>query len=136
MFKLTTKSNKNCVKKQSLNKMVGDEAEKQAKQYLLKQGLKFVCQQFRAPCGEIDLIMKDKDEIVFVEVRYLQNTAFIEPQETVNRTKQRHLINTALLFLQSREWTDDYGARFDIIGISGDQLNSKITWITDAFGVE
>ncbi len=114
----------------------GNEAEKLALQYLKKQGLKYVSVQFQSKMGEIDLIMRQNNEIVFVEVRSLRISTFYEPFESINSAKQRKLILTAQCYLNSHSWTADFTARFDVVSIIGDQLNPKITWIPNAFGVE
>lgn len=115
---------------------IGNRAEILAKDYLVSQGLVFLQQQYRTRCGEIDLIMKEKNELVFVEVRYRKNAQYIDPVETISYTKQRRLIRTAQYYLQYRKWTDNVPCRFDVISILGDQPNVKITWIPNAFGVK
>ncbi len=114
----------------------GNQAEEIALRYLQKQGLQFVKAQFHTKMGEIDLIMRQALEVVFVEVRFLANPTFYEPFESVNPAKQRKLILTAQCYLNSHAWTEEFTARFDIISMVGDQLNPKITWIPNAFGVE
>lgn len=114
----------------------GNHAEMLAKAYLQKQGLKFVASQFHSKMGEIDLIMRQAQEVIFVEVRFLRHAAYYEPSDTVNFVKQRKLLLTAQYYLNTHAWTEDFTARFDVISIVGDQLNPKITWIPNAFGVE
>lgn len=117
-------------------KHMGDAAENFAKHFLQSKGLTFIQHQFRAKCGEIDLIMKDKDEIVFVEVRFRENDRYGDPEESVSWTKQQRLIRTVLFYQQSHPWTYDYDLRIDVIGVLGNQPNSKITWIPNAIAVE
>lgn len=114
----------------------GHYAENVAQQFLLTKGMNLLCQHYRCKMGEIDLIMQDKNEIVFVEVRYRRNTFFGEPFETVDKQKQQRLIRTALFFQQKHRWTEAFTLRFDVISIAGKKLNSQITWIPNAFGVE
>lgn len=131
-----TKSNRNSPKKQSAKQVIGNLAEIDAKHYLEQHGLRCLYEQYRTPLGEIDLIMQDKDEIVFVEVRYRKDTAFGEPHESVNYPKQQRLIRAALCFQRQHPWTLDFNLRIDVVGILGGQLNNKITWIPNAVGVK
>jgi putative endonuclease len=136
MLKPDMKSNGNFSKMQSSTRSIGNNAEKWAKHYLEQKGLICLYEQYRTPLGEIDLIMRDKSEIVFVEVRYRENAAFGEPHETVNWHKQKRLIRAALYFQQRYSWTLAYNLRIDVVGILGNQLKNKITWIPNAVGVE
>lgn len=135
-IKSAIKTTHNKLKKQSPTQSVGYQAEDLAKQFLQTKGLILVKAQFRCKMGEIDLIMKNKDEVVFIEVRYRESSHFATPIETITRTKRQKLIRTALYFQQRYPWTDQFSSRFDVISISGNQLNPKITWIPNAFGVE
>lgn len=136
MFTKANKDNPFLAKKQSgLSKttQVGNLAEKIALDFLISKGLRLLQRQFRCPMGECDLIMQEGKVIVFVEVRYKQNTSFCTPEETIHRNKQRKLIRTAEFFLQCYPESD---CRMDVVSISGKQPNFKIAWIPDAFGVE
>jgi len=135
-LKSVLKGTQNILKKQSAKQVIGNQAEALAKQFLLAKGLKFIQAQFNTPMGEVDLIMKDKAELVFVEVRYRENNAFGEGYETITHTKKQRIIRTAGYFYQIYPWADAHSCRFDVISITGNQLNPKITWIPNAFGVE
>lgn len=135
-LKSALKGTQKAFKKQSAKQIIGNQAEALARQFLLAKGLKFIQSQFRTPLGEIDLIMMDKAEIVFIEVRYRKNSHFGEGYETVSYAKQRRLIRTAECFQKRKPWSQAYPCRIDVISISGDKLNPKITWIPNAFGVK
>lgn len=124
------------MKKQSPSQQTGYRAETLAEQYLTQKGLKLIQKQFRTSLGEIDLIMRSGNELVFVEVRFRSANDFIDPIETITPKKRLNLIRTAYIFLKQHPWTDAFAQRFDIISISGCQLIPKITWIPNAFGVE
>lgn len=123
----------NAFPQQHKRKQTGDAAEDIALDYLIKKGFKCLHRQFRCKMGECDLIMKDNDTIVFVEVRYKKNTLFCTPEETIDYQKQRKLIRTAQFFLVKYP---NSNCRFDVVAITGTQPKLKITWIPDAFGVE
>ncbi len=114
----------------------GNQAEELAKDYLRMQGLRLVERQYRSKVGEIDLIMQDKQTLVFVEVRYRQTDEFGTPEETITLPKQRRLIRTALFYQQTHDFTENLLSRFDVVSILGSGPNLKITWIPDAFGVQ
>lgn len=108
---------------------IGQQAEKQACVFLEEKGLKLLARNYHCVFGEIDLIMRDQDDVVFVEVRKRTNTDYGDAIESITLIKQRKLIKTATHYLQKLQWLDKVPCRFDIIGIS---LN-QIEWIKDAF---
>jgi len=110
----------------------GSRAEKLARRYLEQQGLRFEQANFRCRRGEIDLIMRDNDTLVFVEVRYRNNSRYGSAAETVDRHKQRKLVTTALFYLQSRPQLARLASRFDVIAINGDGDSSHIDWHPNA----
>ncbi len=108
----------------------GQAAELDACAYLQNHGLTLIESNFRCPCGEIDLIMRDGDEVVFVEVRLRRQEYLGSAIESVTPSKQRKLIRTATLYLQKKQWLDRVNCRFDVIGI--DEQN-QFDWIKNAF---
>ena len=78
----------------------GQYAEQLACDHLEKEGLRLVQKNYHCPMGEIDLIMKDKEMLVFVEVRYRKNTQYGSGAESVNGPKQKKLLSTAMHYLQ------------------------------------
>lgn len=85
--------------KQSIGKL----GEKYAESFLISQNYKIIRQNFRSRFGEIDLIAYDyvQKEIAFVEVKARTGENFGEPEDSVNKIKQRKIIKTALYFLNS-----------------------------------
>lgn len=119
----------------SKKRQTGNQAENLALQYLEKNGLKLIEQNYLTKMGEIDLIMLDKSEqnLVFVEVRYRKNIYFGSAIDTVNDNKQEKLIRTAEYFLLKHSQYDDLICRFDVIGLESDLKCPKINWIKNAF---
>jgi putative endonuclease len=107
----------------------GEAAEQQAVDYLSLRGLKVVSRNFRCKVGEIDLIMREKDSLVFVEVRYRQMDDYGSALESITPSKQRKLLAAANLYLQKNRI--DQPCRFDVIAISGSP-NNRINWIKNA----
>jgi putative endonuclease len=114
----------------------GQLAEQQACEFLTGKGLKLLVRNFSCKFGEIDLIMQDRDEIVFVEVRVRNNRSHADAIESVDATKQRKIIRTATHYLQVVKQLDKVNCRFDVIGISYPTVNPAVEWITDAFSTD
>lgn len=118
---------------QTVKQQRGELAEKMACDYLRKQGFDLIEQNFRCNIGEIDLIMQDGDDIVFVEVRSRSRTDYGHASETINRQKQRKIINAATWWLQQRNWLYTRYSRFDVVAIH--YINDSVTldWFKNAF---
>jgi putative endonuclease len=110
-------------------KSKGDLAEQKACDFLQSKGLQLIIRNYRCMHGEIDLIMSDKAEIVFVEVRSRTRADYGYAEETVDRHKQKKLLQSAMHFLQEKNGLDIFDCRFDVIGF----LKNKIKWIKNAF---
>lgn len=108
----------------------GQAAEDLALAFLRRRGLALAERNYRCRGGEIDLVMRDGNTWVFVEVRYRKTSRFGPPQATVGSAKQRRLALAAAHFLGHNA---DCPARFDVIAMTGDPPH--IEWIRDAFGV-
>lgn len=108
----------------------GAEAEQQAEAYLEQHGLRVVARNYRTPRGELDLVMRDGETLVFIEVRYRKNAGFGGAAESVHRAKQQRVIAAAQHYLQRHRLTQS-ACRFDVALLGRD----KIEWIKDAFQV-
>lgn len=111
----------------------GAAAEQLAATYLQRQGLKLVVRNYRSKAGEIDLIMKDKNDLVFVEVKYRSRHEWADAAEMVTRSKQRRVINAAKHYLQSQGLFDKVHCRFDVLAINRHISEEHIEWLTHAF---
>lgn len=109
---------------------LGRHAEDAAFRYLVDKGLQPVTRNFRRRGGEIDIIMLDRDTLVFIEVRYRRSGVFEQPGLTVDARKQRKLVRTAALFATARGHLSNRVMRFDVVAIEDDK---PIRWIRDAF---
>jgi len=107
--------------------------EQKAKEYLLKQGLSDFRENFHSRFGEIDLIAKDDDTLVFIEVRYRQYVDHGSALATVTRKKQQKIRMTAQHFLQKNGLTNRMPCRFDVLGMTGQHDKLCIQWIRNAF---
>ena len=111
----------------------GEVAEKLALNYLKKQGLRLLTCNFRTTRGEIDLVMKDNDQLVFVEVRFRQHSAYGSAAESITQQKCLRLTAAAAAYMQEQKLTNRASARFDAVAISPAGVNSAasftINWI-------
>jgi len=112
---------------------IGKQAERLACQYLIENGLKLVVMNYQTKAGEIDLIMRDKNSWVFVEVKYRTCYDWANAAEAVTRSKQQKIINAAKQYLQQRKIYDLVDCRFDVVAIDEEMTASKINWIPHAF---
>ena len=113
----------------TLNKKTqGKLAENRACNYLQKQGLKTIEKNYFCRNGEIDLIMQDKHELVFVEVRYRKKNDYGSALESIDQHKIKKLITTANHYISKHQI--DQAMRFDVIGFDA---SLKPNWIKNAF---
>ncbi|MGB0892983.1 MAG: YraN family protein [Parashewanella sp.] len=105
----------------------GQQGEQQAKQYLLQQGLTFVTANERYNFGELDLIMRDNNSWVFVEVKYRSNPSFGGAVHAVSAKQMQRIRKAAAHYLQRNNINAP--CRFDVIAID----NGQIQWIKGAF---
>lgn len=111
----------------------GHRAESAACEYLESQGLHLVERNYSCRVGEIDLIMRDNEALVFIEVRFRRQEGYGSSIETIHASKRYRIIRTALHYLQNKDLYDQVDCRFDVIGLDA---TDNIIWIKDAFQVE
>lgn len=113
--------------------VLGAAAEQQALAYLEQRGLCLLAKNWRCRQGELDLVMREADTVVFVEVRYRRHTAWGSAQESVDSRKQQRLIRAAQAFLQSAPVWAEHPCRFDVIAIRPEDVGGGLDWIRNAF---
>ena len=111
----------------------GHNAENRACEHLGRHGLTLIERNYRAPFGEIDLIMQDQQTVVFVEVRYRRSQEYGTPAETIDRRKQAKLRATAAHYLQRHKSAARRPCRFDVVAVSGSAGEERIQWLQNAF---
>ena len=95
------------------SKKLGNIGEQIIVEYLKKNSYKILERNFYTRCGEIDIIAKDKEEIVFVEVKTRSGVEFGQPSEAVNKIKQRHMRRAAQYYLYKSKLLNSF-VRFDV----------------------
>ncbi len=109
---------------------IGEQAELKGLEFLKSKGLKLAERNYRCKSGEIDLIMKDKDTLVFVEVRFRRTNSFGSAAESVTPSKQKKILSASQHYLVKHNLSDRIPVRFDVIAMSP---THETHWIKGAF---
>lgn len=113
--------------------LTGAAAESAAARYLTSHGLSLLDSNVRYRDGELDLVMRDGDVLVFVEVRYRASNDYGGAAASVTPTKQRRLIRAATRYLAAHPALAVLPCRFDVIGAEGNPDAPQLTWLRAAF---
>ena len=110
----------------------GKKGEDLAVVHLQQLGYRILERNYRCPLGEIDIVAKDKDTIVFVEVKSRRTEEFGDPELAVGKTKQRKMILVSLYYLAQKK---DFPvqARFDVVAVKMLRDRTEVKLIQDAF---
>lgn len=104
-----------------------------AETFLRGRGLRTVTRNFRCRLGEIDLVMRDADCLVFTEVRYRRDRQYGSGAESVTTHKQRRIILTAMWYLKMHGGSRPPRCRFDVVSLGHANGKLEIDWIPNAF---
>lgn len=115
-----------------VNKETGKLGEDIAVHYLKQNGYVILDRNFECRQGEIDIIAKDKEEIVFIEVKTRTNNKYGTPSEAVNKIKQNHMLQTIKYYLYIRNLSDEF-IRIDVIEVYIKNNIYKVNHIKQAF---
>ena len=92
-----------------------------------------VTRNYRCRRGEIDLVMRDTETLVFVEVRRRTSRAFGGGLDSVDARKRARLVAAAEHYLMMKRIGDECPCRFDVVAIDGPFTRTTIEWVRDAF---
>ncbi|WP_210396730.1 YraN family protein [Motiliproteus sediminis] len=112
-----------------MSRSKGQQQEQLAEAYLIAAGLTPVERNYFCPRGEIDLIMRDQNTLVFVEVRFRRSRGFASAAESVDYRKQQRLVATAEHYLQKHAGRRNPPCRFDVLACDG---AADWVWIKNA----
>lgn len=112
-----------------LNHPIGQAAEQQALDFLLKQGCHLVARNWHCAYGEIDLIMRSGSQLLFIEVKYRQSTQFGGVAYSITPSKLAKLQRSIAAYLQQHK-LNNIPCRLDAILIQGKQEPQWIKNIT------
>lgn len=110
---------------------LGQRGEDLAASYLQKQGYKIIQRNYKTMIGEIDIIARDGDDLVFIEVKTRESLEYGHPFESVNKNKRRKIANVAMLYLKRLK--DIPPCRFDVVSVYYEQGRAEFNLIQDAF---
>lgn len=114
-------------------KELGKRGEKIAANFLKKQGYQIIERNYRAKMGEVDIVAREAETIVFIEVKTRRSTDFGLPEEALSYDKRRRLTKLALGYLSYYK-IKDKNCRFDVVSILMDEDRVKdIRLIKNAF---
>jgi putative endonuclease len=113
---------------------LGAWGERLAEEHLRALGFRILARNLRIGRNELDLVAIEKRTLCFVEVRTRRSTRFGTPEESVNRTKQRHLIRAAREALRSQRWPRHWRVRFDVVAVDATVEPPRLELIRNAFG--
>lgn len=114
---------------------VGAWGEQVAETYLTGRGWQILGKNLRTPYGEIDILARQDDQLVFVEVKTRTNVSFGLPEASINATKQTHMVHAAEAYLQASPDLGEVSWRIDVIAIlgkPGDPLPPEIEYFENA----
>ncbi|MCG9709228.1 YraN family protein [Pseudoalteromonas shioyasakiensis] len=105
--------------------------EKQAEQYLIQRGLKTIERNYFCKYGELDLIMRDGQTLVFVEVKFRKNALRGGANYALSKLKQQRLRRTISHYLAEKKISNQL-MRIDYVAITG-ELNSSLNWFKNVY---
>ncbi len=112
-------------------KTLGYKGEDIAANYLKEKGYKILHRNYKTPLGEADIIVKDRDRTVFIEVKARSSNDFGQPFEAVNYKKQEKLKKIALYYLKQNKI--ETAVRFDVVSIISRDGRAEVNHIIEAF---
>ena len=115
---------------------LGQKGEAAARAFLERRGVHILAANYTCAAGEIDLIGREREAILFIEVKTRTSEAFGPPQLAVHQRKQRQIVRAAQWFLAERRMPE-VACRFDVLAVTflNDEL-PRIQWVRDAFPAE
>jgi putative endonuclease len=103
------------------NRSKGTLYEEKTCVYIQEQGMELVTKNYSCKCGELDIIAKDQDSLVFIEVKYRSSMAYGHPSYAIDYRKQRKITQSAVWYTKEVRWIDR-PVRFDVALWTGNQL--------------
>ena len=113
---------------------LGKLGEELAYKKIRRLGYRKIIRNFRCPLGEVDIIAKDGDTLVFLEIKTRKKGSLAYAKEAVDERKKRQLSKVALSYLKSND-LDNVKARFDVVAICLEGDEPEIELIKNAFNL-
>ena len=101
---------------------LGSEKEQMVCEYLMQHGYEILECNYQVRCGEIDIIAKEQEYLVFIEVKYRRFATSGYAAEAVNYRKIRKIGRVVLFYLNAHAIPDNQAIRFDVVAVDGDRI--------------
>lgn len=113
--------------------LLGLDGEALAARHLKRKGYKIIDRNFRTRRGEIDIIARHRDTLVFIEVKTRRSLRFGNPKRAITAAKRRKISMVALEYLLKTRGTTRIKSRFDVVTIQDTADRPKVEVIANAF---
>jgi putative endonuclease len=110
---------------------IGDSGEETAVQYLKHKGFEILARNYRYKNGEIDIIAKQQNLLVFVEVKVRNNASYGPPETFVSRDQEIRIMDAAIHFME--KYPDFKIVRYDILALTQSGNGYRVHHVADAF---
>ena len=101
---------------------LGSEKERAAAVFLEQQGYRILQMNYRCRIGEVDLVARHGEYLVFVEVKYRKTDRSGSPEEAVTQAKQRKISKVCAWYLRENHLTLDTPCRFDVVAVGSEEV--------------
>jgi putative endonuclease len=112
----------------------GRKGEEEAGRFLDNEGYTILARNYRGPLGEIDIIVRKDDELVFAEVKRWTSYGADTLEQGISRRKMKKIVETSKFYLTEHPEFDGFSIRYDVLFVPG--TGKKVHHIQDAFGEE
>ncbi|MBT5421190.1 MAG: YraN family protein [Candidatus Cloacimonetes bacterium] len=113
-------------------KQLGEDGEKQAKEFLISNNYIILKTNYHSPYGEIDIIAENRGTLVFIEVK-ARSAGLDTALNSISLSKRKKISKTASYFLSKNHIYDDMFTRFDVIIILKNKTHTSLKHIKEAF---
>ena len=114
----------------------GHAIEALAERHLAGAGLSTLARRVTCRMGELDLVMRDREALVFVEVRYRRGAGYGGAAASVTPAKRARIVAAARWYLLRHPERARWPCRFDVVAVEGDGESRRIEWLRDAFRID
>jgi putative endonuclease len=111
----------------------GSAFEERARKALERAGLRLLARNYTTRYGELDLVMRDGETVVFVEVRHRVRQDYGDAATSITAAKQAKLAQTAQLWLAAHPQHAQRACRFDVVAYDGPGDSATMAWLRNAF---
>jgi putative endonuclease len=119
-------------RRENSSKTAGNKGEERAAAFLEAAGFRIIGRNIRSGAGEVDIVAIDHDVLVFAEVKSWTSYSIENLEYSVNKKKQRKIIETSKYFLENHREYSDMSVRFDVVFIQADAVTHIVSAFTES----